>query len=633
MHSIKELGAKLFWGDVYYNPETRKFQTKPPNPSAKRTFIEFIIEPFYKIITHAIGEEKQTLDPLLKTLGIHMNMSDYNLDMKPLLRKVMNKLFGDSSAIIDSCVQLIPNAKVGNLIKLQLHYSGPSNHIDQFIANNTLIFHAIRQYHKPNLQGFDTFGRILSGSVHKGQELMVLGESYTIEEKEDMAIKQNTNLWLFESRFRISVSELPSGCWALIEGVDQTISKTATIIDSQNKGDVHIIKPIYFDIEPYVKVSCEPLKPSELPKMLEALRKINKMYIISKTKVEESGEHILLGTGELYMDCMLHDLRKLYSDIEVKISDPSTTFRETVKDTSAIICTAITANQKNSFSFISQPLDKGLAEEIEVETPPTMKELQSSLESKYGWDQLTASSVWAFGSYDSGPNLLVDYSLPSDTNKELLSKIQGSIVQGFKWATKEGPMTEEPIRCAKIKIVKASISEDETFRSAGQIIPTVRKACHAAILMASPKMMEPMLITEIQCPQDCINAVYAVISKRRGHVISEKPKPGSPLYTILANIPGIDSFGFETDLRCHTVGQAMALSFFDHWEIAPGEPLDKTIQLKLLEPSTPPMLARDMMIKTRRRKGLIDDVNIAKYFDDLSIVEELKKDEIIKSYF
>ena len=34
-------------------------------------------------------------------------------------------------------------------------------------------------------------------------------------------------------------------------------------------------------------------------------------------KVEESGEHVILGTGELYMDCVMHDLRHLYSDMEV----------------------------------------------------------------------------------------------------------------------------------------------------------------------------------------------------------------------------------------------------------------------------------------------------------------------------
>lgn len=96
--------------------------------------------------------------------------------------------------------------------------------------------------------------------------------------------------------------------------------------------------------------------------------------------------------------------------------------------------------------------------------------------------------------------------------------------------------------------------------------------------------------------------IFSTSNKFRGHVTQDQPKPGSPLYTIKAFLPVIDSFGFETDLRSHTQGQAFCLSVFDHWQIVPGDPLDKTIVLSPLEPSPPPHLAREFMIKTRRRK-------------------------------
>jgi len=95
-----------------------------------------------------------------------------------------------------------------------------------------------------------------------------------------------------------------------------------------------------------LKVAVEPITPSELPKMLDGLRKINKSYPLVTTKVEESGEHVILGTGELYMDCVLHDLRKLFSEIEIKVSDPVTKFCETVVETSALKCYAETPNKK-----------------------------------------------------------------------------------------------------------------------------------------------------------------------------------------------------------------------------------------------------------------------------------------------
>ena len=95
-----------------------------------------------------------------------------------------------------------------------------------------------------------------------------------------------------------------------------------------------------------LKVAVEPIAPSELPKMLDGLRKVNKSYPLVQTKVEESCEHILLGTGELYMDSVLHDLRRLFSEIEIKVSDPVTRFCETVVETSALKCYAETPNKK-----------------------------------------------------------------------------------------------------------------------------------------------------------------------------------------------------------------------------------------------------------------------------------------------
>ena len=55
--------------------------------------------------------------------------------------------------------------------------------------------------------------------------------------------------------------------------------------------------------------------------------------------------------------------------------------------------------------------------------------------------------------------------------------------------------------------------------------------------------------------------------------------------------------------------------------MVPGDPLDKAVQLMPLEPSPIPHLARELMVKTRRRKGLMDDVSVVKFFDSNIIIE------------
>ena len=98
-------------------------------------------------------------------------------------------------------------------------------------------------------------------------------------------------------------------------------------------------------------------------------------------------------------------------------------------------------------------------------------------------------------------------------------------------------------------------------------------------------------------------------------MLADVAVPGTPIYTVKALIPAIESFGFETDLRYHTQGQGFGLSVFDHWAVVPGDPLGKNILLRPLEPAPAPALAREFMIKTRRRKGMSEDVGVKKYFD------------------
>lgn len=108
--------------------------------------------------------------------------------------------------------------------------------------------------------------------------------------------------------------------------------------------------------------------------------------------------------------------------------------------------------------------------------------------------------------------------------------------------------------------------------------------------MALPRLMEPVYAVEIQTPADCISAIYSVLAKRRGHITADVPKPGTPIFIVKAFVPAIESFGFETDLRYHTQGQAFCVSAFDHWQIVPGDPLDRSAVLRPLEPA--PMQVR-----------------------------------------
>jgi len=286
--------------------------------------------------------------------------------------------------------------------------------------------------------------------------------------------------------------------------------------------------------------------------------------------------------------------------------------------------------------MLAEPLENGLAIDLEqgkVRLDWDKKAISNFFQTNYDWDLMASRSIWAFGPDDCGPNLLMDDTLAGEVDKKLLNTVREGIIQGFKWGCREGPLCDEPIRNIKFKILDALIAPEPIHRGGGQIIPTARRVAYSSFLMAAPRLMEPVYRVEIQAPADCVQSIYPVLARRRGHIVQDTPKPGAPFYVVKAFIPCVDSFGFETDLRSYTQGQAFCQQVFDHWAVVPGDPLDKSIILHTLEPSPPPALARDFMVKTRRRKGLSEEVSINKYFDDPMLLELAKQEAEMGTYY
>ena len=653
--------AKRLWGDLYFDDATGRFSKTPPKrqrsddeddsddapvdyaltSSPRRSFVEFVLEPMYKIYSQVIGEEPSSVGTMMLELGTRMTRAELTLDAKPLLKVTFQRFFKDRSAaaFVDLVSRHCRSPKTGNKSKVLEHYAGV---ITSPLAaammdcqeDGPLVIHVAKMYSTPDATSFLSLGRIYSGVVKVGTKVQVLGEAYTSEDPEDARPCVISGVSVSHGRHRSVITEAAGpGNLVLLEGVDGAVQKTATLVDMEDDESLGIFRPPRHpgDVA-VIKLAVEPLNPAELPKMTDGLRKISKSYPLATTKVEESGEHVIFGTGELYMDCVMRDLREMYASVEIKVADPVVSFRETVAETSSLKCFSETPNKRNKLTMIAEPLDEGLCDDVErydVNPSWPTKQLGAFMQANYDWDLLAARSIWAFGpdsdarkSIGGCANVLVDDTLPSEVDKRLLNLAKVSIVQGFQWGCREGPLCDEPVRNCKFKILDAIIADQPLHRGGGQLIPTARRVCYSSFLMAAPRLMEPIFAVEIQCPADCVSAVYPVLARRRGHVVRDAPKPGSPFYVVHAYLPAIDSFGFETDLRAFTSGMAMCSQSFDHWAVCPGDPLDRSIILAPLEPSPPPHLAREFMVKTRRRKGLAEDVAISKYFDD-NLLKEL----------
>ncbi|GBG86488.1 hypothetical protein CBR_g41482, partial [Chara braunii] len=82
------------------------------------------------------------------------------------------------------------------------------------------------------------------------------------------------------------------------------------------------------------------------------------------------------------------------------VADPVVSFCETVVEASSLRCFAETPNKKNKLTMLADPLEKGLAEDIEngvVSIDWPTRKLSDFFMTKYDWDILAARSIWAFG--------------------------------------------------------------------------------------------------------------------------------------------------------------------------------------------------------------------------------------------
>ena len=81
--------------------------------------------------------------------------------------------------------------------------------------------------------------------------------------------------------------------------------------------------------------------------------------------IEESGEHIVAGAGELHLEICLKDLEEDHAQIPIKKSDPVVSYRETVSEESNQMCLSKSPNKHNRLFMKSVPMPDGLPEDID----------------------------------------------------------------------------------------------------------------------------------------------------------------------------------------------------------------------------------------------------------------------------
>ncbi|XP_022106248.1 elongation factor 2-like [Acanthaster planci] len=597
---------KRLWGDQFFNAKEKKWN-KTGGDGYVRGFNQFVLDPIYKIFSAIMNFKKDETAKLLEKLKIKLTGESKDKEGKPLMKEVMRKWLPAGEALLQMITIHLPSPVTSQKYRMELLYEGPHDDpcalgIKNCDPNGPLMMYISKMVPTTDKGRFYAFGRVFSGKVASGQKVRIMGPHYVPGKKEDLYQKSIQRTILMMGRYIEPIEDVPCGNIVGLVGVDQYLVKTGTISTYDNAHNMKVMK---FSVSPVVRVAVEAKDPSQLPKLVEGLKRLSKSDPMVQCIIEESGEHIVAGAGELHLEICLKDLEEDHACIPIKKSDPVVSYRESVSMESKQTCLSKSPNKHNRLFMRCLPFPDGLSEDIEKDEITSRTEPKARgrfLADKYDYEVNEARKIWCFGPEGTGPNLLIDCT----KGVQYLNEIKDSVVAGFQWATKEGVMCDENVRGVRFNIHDVTLHADAIHRGGGQIIPTTRRVLYACMLTAEPRILEPVYLVEIQCPEGAVGGIYGVLNRRRGHVFEEGLVPGTPMFMVKAYLPVNESFGFTADLRSQTGGQAFPQCVFDHWQILPGDPSD---------PSSKP---GGVVTNTRKRKGLSEGIpSLDKYLDKL----------------
>merc|ERR1719192_1385217 len=296
-----KLMARL-WGDQFYNAKEKKW--KKVQSEGVRGFTMFVLDPIYKMFDAVMNFKKDVYEKLLEKLDIKLSVEDKELEAKPLMKAVMRNWLPAGDTMFQMITVHLPSPVTAQKYRAEMLYEGPVD--DQACIGmkncdpaGPLMMYISKMVPTSDKGRFYAFGRVFSGKIATGQKVRIMGPNYTPGKKEDLYEKSIRRTILMMGRYIEAIEDVPCGNICGLVGVDQFLVKTGTITTFK---EAHNMKVMKFSVSPVVRVAVEPKNPSELPKLAEGLKRLAKSDPMVQCMIEESGEHIIAGAGELHLE-------------------------------------------------------------------------------------------------------------------------------------------------------------------------------------------------------------------------------------------------------------------------------------------------------------------------------------------
>ncbi|HZL87410.1 MAG TPA: elongation factor G [Pirellulaceae bacterium] len=342
-----------------------------------------------------------------------------------------------------------------------------------------------------------TFMRIYQGSIAKGQ--MYVNQRTGRTDRFSRIVKMHADK-------REEVDSAEAGDIVAIMGIDCA------------SGDTYAADQKYCSLEnmfvpePVIKQAISAVSRADADKLSKALQRFRREDPTFRVfNDEETSETIIAGMGELHLEIYTERIRREYK-VDVEVGAPKVSYRE-----------ASTRAYEFNYKHKKQTGGAGQYAHIVGRMEPITEE---------------TTETFIF------EEEVVQGRIPKN--------FIPSVEKGFRSLLNKGPLAEYPVVGLKITLTDGSYHEVDSSDRAFQ---TAAENCFREHFKDTrPVLLEPIMKVEVECPEQFQGSIVGDITSRRGMIVNTDMRDG--ITAITAEIPLAEVFGYSTDIRSMSQGQA-----------------------------------------------------------------------------
>lgn len=364
-----------------------------------------------------------------------------------------------------------------------------------------------------------TYVRVYQGCLKKGE---IIYNSRTGKKVKVSRLVQ------MHSNNMEDVSEVYAGDICALFGIDCASGDTFTT-DSKS----HISMESMYVPDPVISMSIKPKDNKHLDSFSKAINRFTKedptytVYWDSENK-----ETIASGMGELHLEIYAQRMEREYG-CEVVMGKPKVAFRETI--TMPIEFDYLHKKQSGGSGQFGRVI--GVIEPLPVE--------------------------------ENTKNIFQDETMGTNVPKQFIPAIE----KGFKQMCEKGSLTGH-----KVSGVRFRLQDGDNHMVDSNEISFIMAACGAmkqAYEDGSWVVLEPIMSVEITAPEEFQGSVMSHLTKRSGIVTGTDANEG--WFSIYAEVPLNDMFGYASELRSSTQGKGEFTMEYSRYAPARGEVMESLI--------------------------------------------------------